>query len=212
MIRPNECTEERFLASVATHKMTVEHDEGVFRCLRFAKPGEAYNMHFTLTTWAGYLAISGDMGCFVFTRLRDMFEFFRQRDPSETSKLHINPSYWGEKCEAADRRTGGTVEFDADRFKECVKQHFDEHYEDNPESEEAKDCWRELEWNVLDAENNAEAHRKAYEFEHEGFKLSDFWEHDTTRYTYHFIWCLYAIAWGIQQYDAANVTAVPATV
>ena len=30
----------------------------------------------------------------------------------------------------------------------------------------------------------------------------------TERYTFHYIWCLYAIAWGIQQYDAELAKAV----
>jgi len=40
------------------------------------------------------------------------------------------------------------------------------------------------------------------DFEHDGFKFQDVWEIDMTAYSYHFIWCCYAIAWGIQQYEA----------
>jgi hypothetical protein len=38
----------------------------------------------------------------------------------------------------------------------------------------------------------------------DAFEFSDFWEHDLTEYTYHYIWCCYAIAWGIAEYDKAK--------
>ena len=47
--------------------------------------------------------VGGDIGDFVFRRLNDMFEFFRDDD---AGKLRINPGYWAEKCTAADTRRG----------------------------------------------------------------------------------------------------------
>ena len=44
-------------------------------------------------------------------------------------------------------------------------------------------------------------------FEHEGFQFHDSWEWDNTSYTFRFLWCLYAITWGIRQYDAATTPA-----
>ena len=41
----------------------------------------------------------------------------------------------------------------------------------------------------------------AVNFEHAGYRLSDFWEVNLYQYTYHFVWCCYAIVWGIHQYD-----------
>lgn len=38
------------------------------------------------------------------------------------------------------------------------------------------------------------------------FEFTDFWEMDCTEYIYHFIWCCYALAWGIQMYDEAKIT------
>lgn len=43
--------------------------------------------------------------------------------------------------------------------------------------------------------------RAASEFEHEGFRLSDFWEVDVHAYTVQFIWSLYAISWAVWMYD-----------
>lgn len=78
-------TVERFLQDVADHKMTVVMDNGVYRHLRFANSDSklAFNQWFDIVTWPGFLAYSGDMGCFVFSRLKDMFEFFRARPAVE---------------------------------------------------------------------------------------------------------------------------------
>lgn len=46
-----------------------------------------------------------------------------------------------------------------------------------------------------------EARRAVYEFNRHGFAFQDFQEVDLTEYTYRFIWCCYALAWGIQKYD-----------
>ncbi len=45
---------------------------------------------------------------------------------------------------------------------------------------------------------------KSREFRFDPYELPDGKE-----YSYHFIWCLYAIVWGVQQYDA--IAAAPAT-
>ena len=93
-----ESTEADFLKDVAAHEMEILRDDGVYRHIRFKKPG-TWCMHFDLVTWPGYLAYSGDMGCYVFSRLNDMFEFFRtdreylQRDGRQ---LCINLCYWSE--------------------------------------------------------------------------------------------------------------------
>jgi hypothetical protein len=34
--------------------------------------------------------------------------------------------------------------------------------------------------------------------------FTDFFEHSLEDYTFHYIWCCYALVWGIRQYDAAQ--------
>lgn len=58
------------------------------------------------------------------------------------------------------------------------------------------------------SDDEHEAYSAANDFESDGFSFRDFWEVDNTDYTFHFIWCAYAIAWGIKQYD--DVKAAPA--
>lgn len=88
------------------HKMEVVRDDGLYRHLKFrGKDGICW---FDLVTWPHVLTIHGDCGTFVFTRIEDMFQFFR--GPT------INPSYWSEKVVAEDRYGGTGTE----RFLWCL--------------------------------------------------------------------------------------------
>lgn len=90
--------ESRFPGDIATHQMTVKRNDGIYRHLRFGQPGTG-TMAFSLTTWPGYLAYTGDMGDYMFCRLDDMFQFFRtDRQP--------NYGYWAEKVVAMDKQDG----------------------------------------------------------------------------------------------------------
>src|ERR1039457_99476 len=84
-----EAARERFERDTAEHEMTVIHDDGLYRHLRFQKPG-SWIYGYDIVTWPGYLAITGDAGEYMFARLPDMFEFFAGND-------RINPQYWAEK-------------------------------------------------------------------------------------------------------------------
>ena len=68
-------TEDSFLKDVAQHEMSVLLDNEIYRHVRFFRPGtNCYS--FELITGPGYLLYRGDMGCFEFERMYDMFEFF----------------------------------------------------------------------------------------------------------------------------------------
>lgn len=194
-------TQDRFLKDVAEHKLAIEQDQGVFRHIRFAKPG-SYCMSFMLTTWPGHLAITGDMGTFVFSRLRDMFEFFRSK-PEGREKLYINLSYWAEKCEAQDNRGRGIREYDQEVLRRYARDEWENHFEERQDSPEALECWNEIQDEVLCADTMHDAHLALRDFDSHGFRFDDAWEWNLESYTCTFEWCCYAIAWGIQQYDAA---------
>jgi hypothetical protein len=197
----NRCTEDSFLKDVATHHMTVIRDDGVHRHLKFRRPG-TYCMGFDLVTWPGYLCFSGDMGCFVFQRLEDMFEFFRTRPCGQTG-LYINLRYWGEKIQA-ESRYGGFKAFSEDLFRQAVTEYLDD-AEASPElRQEVED---EVMSRIWDGEHAA--CQAVYDFEYQDFRFQDFFERDFKEYTYHFIWCCYALAWGIQQYDQACQVVSP---
>lgn len=189
-------TEESFLKDVATHQMTVLLDNGIYRHVQFRRP-DTYCMSFELVTWPGYLAYAGDMGEFVFSRLPDMFEFFRDK---REGALRINTSYWAEKCRAPCGTEGVKI-YSADRFREIIKDWLDQR--------EASAVIREaVDDEVLPLADDGiyPAMRAAIDFVHEGEHVfQDFYEVDPTEYTYRFVWCCYALAWGIRRYDASKI-------
>jgi len=70
-----------FLIKTENHKMNVLNDDGLYRHLRFKHP-ETFIAWFDLISWPGNLCIRGDMGCYVFARLEDMFQFFYLKQES----------------------------------------------------------------------------------------------------------------------------------
>jgi hypothetical protein len=187
-------TEADFLHDVRDHRIQVIRDDGEYRHIRFSRP-DTYCMQFDLITWPGYLAYSGDMCCYVFSRIRDMFEFFRG---STDGPLRVNLGYWHEKVQAQDRH-GGTKAHSPERFRECV-------LEDSADAPEAVKQAIELEV-LRHADEEHEAWRAISDFEHDGWHFQDFWDHDCTEYVHRYVWCCFALVWGIRQYDAAKATA-----
>lgn len=220
----HEPTEQSFLKDVAEHKMIVLRDDGIYRHLRFKKP-ETGCMRFDLVTWPGYLAYSGDMGCYVFSRLNDMFQFFRTdreaQDLDAGQTLAINLSYWSEKLQAVDgnRHAAGAEEFSEEKFARVINEYRVQWMRDLRElgacKDDRRDLWEAVESEVINADGDSGGHRKqcaAHDFSHRvagrDFYFRDLFEHSFTDYTFRFVWCCYALAWGIQQYDnAANLKA-----
>lgn len=188
----------QFLCDVSGHKMTVRLNSGVYRHLHFRAAKDSWNMWFEVVTWPGSLAIHGDMGTWTFSRLDDMFDFFR------SSELKINASYWGEKIQAESRFGGPYKIFDSESFKANVLSSLDGYGLDECE---VKDIAAALEDEVFAEEDEQCAYRALAEFKYEGgFQFSDYWEISGMGYSYHFLWCLYAIVWGIQQYDLVHAS------
>jgi len=253
-----ERAKERFKEDTENHKMEVLMDNGIYRHLKFTNNGsQCYR--FDIHTWAGYLCVDGDMGCYVFRRIPDMFEFFRMDDNDFNKKNIINPGYWSEKLEAVNSDSArsndgnGYEEFSQEAFKDAVKQEYDnfcEEYEvtieeerdeiqdellrdetdniedviaenESAESEpeltkteqQLEDLWNEIEQDVIGAsyDGHIRGYDAAMDFRWESdagdmkFDMSDFWDHDCTEYTFHFIWILYAIVYGIGEYDKLQV-------
>lgn len=209
---------ERFKKDTANHQMVIVRDDGLYRHIRFRRP-ETYAYGFDIVTWPGYLAISGDMGASLFTRLDDMLEFFRET-PERHDKadgLYINPSYWLEKCVAND---GEAKEFSTDLLSAYVRSAFDEYVKDQEDDdgrdpEWADDLWEEIEQEIIsraDDNPSVETAIKAMdEFAPDderfsGFRFVDAWESASSLedYTFHFLWRLYAIAYAVRAYDVAR--------
>lgn len=195
-------TKETFLKNVKDHVLTIVKDDGLHRHLKVAEPGNS-NRHYDITTWPNYLCISGDMGCFVFSRTEDMFNFFR------SPELRINDDYWSEKCKAQSIFGDGIREFDSDALESVIKEAFDAYADDAEWDESEKDMWWEdVESNILSQECSATASQAIWDFiNNNDWAESVFQDisHDFTRHTGHFIWCCYAITHAINLYDTLKV-------
>lgn len=189
--------QETFLKNIKKLQLVVEHDSGIHRSLLFKQPGSS-TYYFRLTTWSGNLAISGDMGDFIFARTTDMFEFFRSDDQS------INLGYWAEKIQACPK--SGYKEFSLDKFRKIIREQFEQWDFDSDEDkaaamEELNDPFDGLLEAHFDSFQEAYVEADGYECRWAGRKFVELWDYNYDEHTYHFIWCCRAIAWGIHKYD-----------
>lgn len=194
----NKCTKEQFLKDTKDHKMAIifDGDNDNVRHISFKKPG-TNALKFDLVTWLGHLCIAGDMGTYVFARTQDMFGFFRR------DELTINDDYWAEKCLSGSEHEK-ISKFSVELFKANVQEYFDDYMcDEKPKNKEV--WWASVkESGVEMVENESDAIDWAYHAGNSSMldgAFLDFWEVSHREYTYHFIWCLYAIVWGIQRYD-----------
>lgn len=186
------------------HEMTILHDDGLYRHLRFRSPDHG-TYWFELTTVPGALIFRGDGESFVFARTRDMFEFFRgSREGS------INPGYWSEKL-TSDR--DAAFKYDEESFRTQVWEHVRNHGSEyrglaKAVQEHFFDGWASA-YNV-EYEEDARAALDSFKFEPERvqalkpFEFTDTWEWDFKGFDWWFLWACQAIVWGIRQYDAAK--------
>jgi hypothetical protein len=185
-----------FAENTAGMHMRVLRDDGLYRHLRFRRPEHGFNW-FEIITWPHGLTFNGDHGCWSFSRIEDMFEFFTHGLGYE---VKINPSYWAEKLLACDRSTGDATQFDAEYFQQCLVESIDGYdIEERPEGFK-ESLIEELDDVLSGLDSEDEVRRAADDFEYEGFTFSDIWEIDGQRYTFRYLYCLYATVWAIQQY------------
>lgn len=209
----HEPTLDRFMRDVGQHKMEIIRDDGVHRHLRFRAPGcSAY--WFDILTWPGALCIDGDCGSHVFRRLTDMFEFFRAtpRDGEEPG-TYINAGYWSEKVVSGGKGYDkGLEEFVPEIFRSEIVRQYRDYFRDSGQFTEAKEGFQQLREEVLGMADDGEhvAMSAAYHFQIENTRHRPFEDISTSafkQYTWHFIWCLRAIAWAIHQYDSRPAEA-----
>ncbi|MCZ1006384.1 hypothetical protein [Streptomyces lydicus] len=188
----------RFRKDTARHQMTILHDDGLYRHLRFTSNPHGYGEYwFDLITWPGRLAMCGDIGeDYVFSRTADMFEFFRT-----DRRWGINPHYWAEKLGGGRR---SVKEYSEDLLRQLVVERFvsDARFEGVPAGTgKALRTW------VLDEDLSDEhlARNVLESFAYQGYEFADdVWEWDFHDYTSSFLWACHAIAWGIGQYDVVK--------
>ncbi|MCE9840288.1 hypothetical protein LZ636_11410 [Proteus terrae] len=94
------------------HEMTCIKSDGVYRHYHFSSPeNSAY--WFDIVTTPYYLYMTGDMGTWVFSRIKDMLHFF--------NKNNIDYGYWAEKLQIASHRTEVSAIYKEVDLKETFK-------------------------------------------------------------------------------------------
>lgn len=201
-----------FLRDVATHELKIIRDDGLYRHLRFKRPGTSC-MYFDLITWPGHLCYTGDMGTYVFQRIEDMLEFFRRE--TKDDELPINPGYWSEKVIAVDggRHPGCVFEYDHEKYLSVVNEYLADWLEGLSEEhqEELKEAVQDEVLRFADDHDEHGNFSRAYEFYAEvggqEYQFTDIFERSMRRLTDRYLWCCRALVWGIGLYDAAKQQA-----
>ena len=176
-----------FARDTANHTIKVRHDDGLYRHLRFDNYGSSF-YHFELITWPGYLTICGDMGSFTFRRITDMFRFF-------SGSGQIDFRYWAEKLQASSDEAR---EFSLATLKRAVHEHIDDMAEWGPEA----DDWEARRSEADDALFGVESEVEAYAALRDLTFVGDICDLSRHEWGFRFVWCCYAIRWGIEQYVA----------
>lgn len=188
-------TAKRFARETDEHQMTVLHNDGLYRHLRFLPASGPSFYWFDLITVPGSLIFRGDGESFVFARTEDMFEFFRGQ--------RINPQYWSEKLTSSQE----VKRYNREIFEVQVKEAFVDAVRNR---EAPAGLGRAVREQILDPDGlftvgawtEESAHRILRDFEFKGFYFSDTGEWDLRDYDWWFLWACHGIVWGIAQYDA----------
>lgn len=202
------CQLIRFISDVSSHKLDVIRDDGLYRHLRFSRQNtRAYS--FDIVTWPGYLTVTGDMGTWTFSRISDMFEFFTDKHFGRQDSFQINPGYWSEKFESGaggGRYDTPCFEYDEEALHKILDDWHAEWLEEAGEgvdefdrddiAEKIDDLKRE------DFSNESMAYAAVDNADLPDFDMQYAFEgRSMQKYSHHYVWICYAIAWGIERYN-----------
>lgn len=215
---------EQFVASTTAHEMTVLHDEGPYRHIRFAQPGHAID-EFDLVTWPEHLAMISAAGEWVFTRVADLFD---PLSPVPSS----DPYKWADKCTAHDealrvydprvaehrvRETldgwigrlhggGANNAVLAQSLRTSIATQILIHVEDEYELRAALDEFTHAGSTTLAGEDGG---ARASATRNSLYAFDNVWDWDLRDFDFHFSWACHAIAWGVECYRSRTETYRP---
>jgi hypothetical protein len=183
---------KQFLKDVKNHKLEIKIDDGVYRHLTFKRPDTSC-YRFDIVTFPEHLVITGDMGDNVFSRIPDMFDFFRGE---------INPLYWSEKIVAEEPNFNEYrgQKFDIKTLYNNVKEDIKNQLSGRSNTyinRAYKEVIQELELHEVNSRN---WHDILSNIEIKGLDF-DYCEYDNTIFSYHYLWRCFAITWGIKKYE-----------
>jgi hypothetical protein len=182
---------ENAARAFAEHVVTVEHEHGLYRHYRCAKPGTG-NYAFHVVTFPGRLIVSGDIGDMAWSRCPDMIEWAAG---AVESIGYFAEKVWG---------SIPTEEWCEDTAREVIAEEYKNALEDTQ---------------GLEADELAEATEKANEIKDELLRSLDEGEHsfatayyesdwyggdfpNVRDFTAEYLWCREAVCWFLRWYAA----------
>lgn len=198
---------EFFKEETRDHKLTILHDNGVYRHLRVAQPGTAI-FSWDIITWPGHLAIAGDIGDgFTFARLHDMFNFFTPYASDAEAMPQINPDYWREKLGHAQR--GVEKKYSPHSFMHQIRQSAEEYAHDYEDLHNHPHPTFSVEEFCSSAVYYAEDEHSARDWASRESSIEVlgqdlYWEGDFSVFDHHFITACFAISDAIRRYRNAK--------
>lgn len=200
----NKLTKSDFDNAVSEHEMTVLHDTGMYRHLRFKKP-KSNNQYFDITTFPNHLVISGDMGDFTWRTWCKDADIFNGFSP--------NSLLAGKNKEFSSEALRGEINDIVESFCEDIADYFEDYegdeYETVDEFEQAFrsevldhfDCCELDEYRCVSAIENFSSDIIPDCNLFEGF-WTDF---NADVPTYHYQWCVMAVSYAIERYTQRGV-------
>ncbi|MFE9850249.1 hypothetical protein ACFYPN_15765 [Streptomyces sp. NPDC005576] len=194
----NPTADQTIAARFANHTMTVLHEDGLYRHLRFDNPEKPGQYPFELITWPYNLVVkSGWTFHFDIDATPDMFVLFRRTAFSG----EINPGYWQEKVRAGRDEIEG---FDPDTFERLVKEHVVQAIR---EGSAPRGLGREVTTEIFemgDIDNEAGARSALDSFDYKGWSFGETWEWNFSDYNPGFLHSCHAIRHAIDLHAAAR--------
>lgn len=205
----------RFKRDTADHEMTVLHDDGLYRHVRFQRRVQRQDgsssltsiYWFELITVPGSLIFRGDGDSFVFARLTDMFEFFR--DSGYQGRPNVQ--YWAEKLTAG----GPVMKYDRELLAAQVKEDAANYHEGAAVLDRLMVAVQDEILDELIGDESID-HKRVSDFsfyenpddrwkvphKDPDFQFYDTYEWKCRDYDWWYLWACHGILWGISQYDA----------
>ncbi|WP_329390066.1 hypothetical protein [Streptomyces sp. NBC_01716] len=197
---------KRFKSETVGHEMTVLHDDGLYRHLRFSNPKSELYWYEVVTT-PGQLVFSGDGESFVFRAIPDMFKMFRRTSESGG----INATYWSEKCKSGNEFSYSRELFEAHVWKAVAAA--EPQYRELRENVQ-KEIFNSESFNVdyeadalfaaLNFVHHLTARPKSGELHPAPFTFRRIHDWDLRDFDWWYLFACHAIKDAIAQYDAAR--------
>lgn len=182
---------KNFTEQTTEHDMYVLRNDSPYRHLRFAKE-DTISYWFEIVTFPNVLIFNGDYGCYVFSRITDMFEFFRNQAP--------HPEYWSSKLIGQQQVTT----FSGSHVREYLAREFREYLRANERHWSPDECQNYIDEFEDEIINNC---HEENDFNNIGFKelesgfVFDPAVFNPKIFTMQFLWACFAIPWAIKKYD-----------